>query len=355
MFTDTLKLIWLLKSLSSGVPHILIEKMESFFRSLCIASPCGDPLWLWQAMGYLEEGIYTQRYILPIWNEIVGIGKFQPDWNVNDIIYVLPADHPLPTSWLSITVPPEKSATIAQLLDSLESCPQKGRNCRGILVKDFRKGTYRSVFGMPSKENDLYALKRLVNERRQEMGLEPFPCTPPTPRADLCDILDGVVLANLFHEPLPDPGSCLVEVSNLFARADVSPLDEEDEGGESVYYDSDTDDDDSGVLPEDSMAGASATSDEANDNTSERCSSVPLDDVVARLSEEEAEVKADREYDDINEHELTNTRFDEDEQRDSNVVGFIFGLVLPVFLALCFAIIDLYASLTRYCTCYCAC
>ncbi|KAK7025948.1 hypothetical protein VNI00_015863 [Paramarasmius palmivorus] len=352
MFTDILKLIWLTKSLSSGVPHILIKKMESFLRSFCIASPCGNPLQLWQAMGYLEEGIYT-RYSWPIWNEIVGIGSFQPDWSINNIIYVLPADHPLPPSWLSLTIAPEKSTTIAQLLDSLESCHKLSgysrderldTRRRNTLLKDFRKGTYRSVFGMPSKENDLYALKRLVNERRLEIGLEPFPCTPPPPppppRADPYDILDEVVLANLFHEPLPDPSSHLAELSSPLARAGA--VDEKEQEGESVEDDTrrtGVDNHDSGILPEDSMTD-DARSYVANDNTSERCSSVLLDDTVARLSEVEEE--ADRKDDNINDHGLVDVH--EDGQSDSNVAfGLIFGLVLPIFPALCFAIMELCA------------
>ncbi|KAK7022694.1 hypothetical protein VNI00_017020 [Paramarasmius palmivorus] len=298
-------------------------------------------------MGYLEEAIYT-RYSNWVWNEIVGIDEFRPDWNVNDIIYVLPADHPLPLSWLSITVPPEKSTTIAQLLDSLKSCHKLSeyrrdgrldRRRRNTLLKDFRKGTYRSVFGMPSKENDLYALKRLVNERRLEIGLEPFPCTPPPPppppRADPYDILDGEVLANLFIEPLPNPGSYLAELPSLLARAGA--VDEKVQEGESVEDDTrrtGADDHDSAILLEDSMADVDARSDVAKDNTLERCSLVPLDDTVPHPPEEEA----DRKDDNIDEHELI-------DGRDPSVIGLIFGLGLSVFLALClnFAMMVLYA------------
>ncbi|KAK7025951.1 hypothetical protein VNI00_015866 [Paramarasmius palmivorus] len=163
--------------------------MESFLRSFCVASPPDTaPEKLARAVIHLEQCLYGLSYWYSLWHDAKPSNE--------DGILILPPDRQLPSSWSCYTVTSEKADTIKSLLNSLSDCNDSK------LKMDIHRGTYCSVRHLDSeKKNDLYTLKKLVAQRRRELGLEPWPCTPPVTEDDL---LDGV--ASLFRRADGIPG-----------------------------------------------------------------------------------------------------------------------------------------------------
>ncbi|KAK7025952.1 hypothetical protein VNI00_015867 [Paramarasmius palmivorus] len=116
----------------------------------------------------------------------------------NTTYHFFPIDRPPPTSWSTVTVTCEKAKTIDRLLVSLDD---GGGRCyyepyiTDSLIEDIQKDTAKSLYYLGQEKvivtlaffrsfaelviqaNDLYTLKLLVAQRRQEFGLKTSSCT----------------------------------------------------------------------------------------------------------------------------------------------------------------------------------
>ncbi|KAK7022692.1 hypothetical protein VNI00_017018 [Paramarasmius palmivorus] len=254
--------------------------MESFLRSFCVASPPDTaPEKLARAVIHLEQCLYELSSWYSLWFDA------EPSSD-EDGILILPPDRQLPSSWSCYTVTFEKADTIKSLLSSLSHCDDSK------LKKDICSGTYDSVRYL--KENDLYALKKLVAQRRRELGLDPWPCTPPVTEDSL---LDGAV--------------------NSFRRTNA------------ILGDKDT----------------NAVSDAATDSdvrTVRPYSSECRDKAESGLPPDAAGTDSDT-LQQVDPYEVIVRLFNEEVGGEGHTLRLLFCVVLPILLVLYYTILDIYA------------
>ncbi|KAK7025940.1 hypothetical protein VNI00_015855, partial [Paramarasmius palmivorus] len=150
------------------VPQAFVDKLETFMPAFYILPACSK---LWELKVYIEERLYIsgEHQGKGSWSDVLRLDNCRID--EGNFIFMVPADRqPLP-SWHAITITCETADTVEGLLDTLPS------GYKGTLINDIQKDTNES-------KHDLYALKKLVAQRREEMGLEPFPCAPELPKLD---------------------------------------------------------------------------------------------------------------------------------------------------------------------------
>ncbi|KAK7025946.1 hypothetical protein VNI00_015861 [Paramarasmius palmivorus] len=170
------------KALGSRAPRVFLSQMETFLRGFYIGSLQATSLQLCSVMAFLEAALYIPRNTMSLslvysWPQIF-YNKGPGD------VYILPIEQDPPPSWNTVIVTRERGNKMARLLVSLAMCDAND------FINDIYKGTYTSVARSP-KTRELHALKKLVVQRQQEFGIEPFSCAPPLSAAEA--ILYGVV------------------------------------------------------------------------------------------------------------------------------------------------------------------
>ncbi|KAK7017038.1 hypothetical protein VNI00_018743 [Paramarasmius palmivorus] len=215
------------ESLGSRTPRIFLERMKAFLCSFCIGSPDALPSQFIHVVAVLERFLYRSdtrhdhwcrllchsekhmTYKIPLPSGTLTrfpyfcVGPDEDCWeypypnpNLTPATYhFFPVNRPPPPSWSIITITREKGETIDRLLVSLDHrkkvLTRSGRSwwerdpiCSGslctFLIEDLQKDTAKSLHHVHlgrEKANDLYELKLLVTQRRQEFGLKTSSCT----------------------------------------------------------------------------------------------------------------------------------------------------------------------------------
>ncbi|KAK7025950.1 hypothetical protein VNI00_015865 [Paramarasmius palmivorus] len=281
----------LLTSLGTQAPQTFIGKMESFLRSCRIASPPDTAAKeLAKAVIHLEQCLYGLSSWYRIW-----FGKESSNENN---IYILPPERQLPSPWSCYTVTCEKADIVKSLLESLSRCRVS------MLEKDIHEDTYDSVHHLDSeKKNHLYVLKKLVAQRRQEFGLDPWPCTPPVTEDSL---LDGAV--------------------NSFCRTDAI-LGEEDTNAV----------DEAGTRAEEANAAT-----DSDVRTVPPYSRVFRHDAESGVPPDVAGTDSDR-LQHVDPYEAIACLSNEEVGGEGDIFHLLFCVILPVLLILYYAILDIYA------------
>ncbi|KAK7031166.1 hypothetical protein VNI00_013581 [Paramarasmius palmivorus] len=157
-----------------------LGKIESFMDGFCIASPPKSTTLqhLDCVRAYLEHVLYATNPVHLKWHELLQ-SLYNVVIEVNLRVLLLPADSrqsPQLRDWVLLTVTRKDAENVDGLLGSLANCSSEEN-----LIQDIRDDTYESVHTLDLvKQNNLYSLRKLVVQRQKEIGVTPFPCTPPS-------------------------------------------------------------------------------------------------------------------------------------------------------------------------------
>ncbi|KAK7021904.1 hypothetical protein VNI00_017193 [Paramarasmius palmivorus] len=169
------------RSLGVRAPKAFLEKMQLFMQKFCVGSRYASEFELNAARAYLESVLYTDPPRNLEWGstylqELLYPRSSTVVWGSH--LYVIPVNGQTPRFWnggfRAVFVTRERSETIKRLLQSLNCDPED-------IANDICNDTFRSVNndGDAVKHNDLYSLKRLVAQRRTELGHRAFSSTLP--------------------------------------------------------------------------------------------------------------------------------------------------------------------------------